>query len=184
MPRSSSRSRPEAATFWLLAAGVVVLDAITKYVAVTLLPPQRIPREIVGEFVRLTLVYNPGAAFGLFLGQWSRQIFLVLTIFALFVLVRLYRTTRPGDRLRIIALGLVCGGAVGNLIDRIRSPIGVVDFLDLGFRDYRWPTFNVADIAVSTGAVLLAWALWSEDRRREPAVPESALPEAKVSRGG
>ena len=60
----------------------------------------------------------------------------------------------------MIALALVCGGAVGNLIDRIRSRIGVVDFIDIGFGDWRWPTFNVADMAVSIGAFLLAWALW------------------------
>jgi signal peptidase II len=72
----------------------------------------------------------------------------------------------------VIALGLVCGGAIGNLIDRVRSPIGVVDFLDIGFRDWRWPTFNVADMAVSIGAFLLAWALWGEEEVSEP-VPKS-----------
>ena len=84
------------------------------------------------------------------------------------MLSKLYRMTAPGDRLRVVALGLVCGGAVGNLIDRVRSPIGVVDFLDIGFRDWRWPTFNVADMAVSIGAFLLAWALWGEEDVTEP----------------
>jgi signal peptidase II len=62
---------------------------------------------------------------------------------------------------------LVAGGAVGNLIDRIRSPAGVVDFIDIGIGFHRWPTFNVADMAVTTGAFLLAWVLWMEDRTRE-----------------
>ena len=66
----------------------------------------------------------------------------------------------------------MCGGAVGNLIDRLRSPIGVVDFLDIGFGDWRWPTFNVADMAVSVGAFLLAWVLWGEDDVAEP-IPKS-----------
>ena len=57
----------------------------------------------------------------------------------------------------------MCGGAIGNLIDRIRSPAGVVDFIDVGVGDLRWPTFNVADMAVSVGAFLLAWVLWGEE---------------------
>ena len=56
------------------------------------------------------------------------------------------------------------GGAISNLIDRIRGPQGVVDFIDIGIGDMRWPTFNVADMAVSTGAFLLAWVLWGDDR--------------------
>jgi len=201
MPRSSSHSRPRPALFWSLVAGVVATDVITKIAAVRLLPGQRVPQNVFGEVVRLTLVYNPGAAFGLNLGPWSREIFLVLTVIALVILGRLYRSTRPGDALRVIALGLVCGGAIGNLIDRVRSPIGVVDFMDIGFRDWRWPTFNVADIAVSTGAFLLAWALWGEEHRPEthlearsqvaelvpdmiPEVVREVVPEPKVSSGG
>jgi signal peptidase II len=63
-----------------------------------------------------------------------------------------------------VALALVCAGAVGNLLDRMRSIFGVVDFLDVGVGDARWPTFNVADMAVSVGAALLAYVLWQEDR--------------------
>jgi signal peptidase II len=141
-----------------------VIDVLTKLLAVDTLVPRHVPREVFGEWVRLTLVFNRGAAFGLHLGPWSRGIFLVLTIVALIILGQLYRATRSADRVRLTALGLVCGGAIGNLIDRIRSPLGVVDFLDIGFRDWRWPTFNVADIAVSCGAILLAWALWGEEK--------------------
>ena len=70
-----------------------------------------------------------------------------------------------------MSLALVCGGALGNLIDRLRSSLGVVDFLDVGVGDARWPTFNVADMAVSVGAFLLAIVLWAEERPTpEPAV--------------
>jgi signal peptidase II len=143
---------------------VVALDVATKLLAVANLSPQHIPHEVLGNHLRLTLVYNPGAAFGLNLGSYSRWIFMALTIGALVVLGRLYQATRQGDLIRTLALGLVCGGAVGNLIDRVRSPIGVVDFIDVGLRDMRWPTFNVADMAVSIGAFLLAWVLWGEER--------------------
>ena len=164
MARSDSPSRAKATLFWTLITTIVVVDVVTKLIAKTTLIPYRMPREVIGEWVRFTLVFNQGAAFGLHLGPWSRQIFLVLTVVALIILGRLYKDTRPGDRVRIIALGLVCGGAIGNLIDRVRSPVGVVDFLDIGFGNWRWPTFNVADIAVTTGAILLAWALWGEER--------------------
>jgi signal peptidase II len=119
--------------------------------------------------VRLTLVHNPGAAFGLHLGQYSRWIFMALTAGALFILGRLYRSTRDGDLLRTLAIALVCGGALGNLIDRIRSAAGVVDFIDVGIGDMRWPTFNVADMAVSIGAFLLAWVLWGDEHADQPA---------------
>jgi signal peptidase II len=152
-------------TFWSLLIGIVVLDVITKALAVRLLVPQHRPHEVVGDWLRLTLVYNKGAAFGLHVGPYSRWVFLLLSVGALIILARLYRSTRPGQYSRLIALGLVCGGAVGNLIDRIRHEAGVVDFLDIGIGDMRWPTFNVADIAVSTGALLLAWALWGEDAK-------------------
>jgi signal peptidase II len=100
----------------------------------------------------------------------------VLTIGALVILGRLYLATRQGDLVRTMALGLVCGGAVGNLIDRVRSPAGVVDFVDVGVGDLRWPTFNVADMAVSVGAFLLAWVLWGEERSPAPVVAAATAP--------
>jgi signal peptidase II len=171
----SAEAAGKARLFWGTVLTVVVLDVVTKMIAVATLVPRQLPHDVVGSTIRLTLVYNPGAAFGLHVGAASRWVFLALTIGALVILGRLYRATRAGDIARTLAVGLVCGGAVGNLIDRVRSPMGVVDFIDVGIRDLRWPTFNVADMAVSTGAVLLAWVLWGEDRHRDanPApVPE------------
>jgi signal peptidase II len=151
------------ALFWGVSVLIVVLDYVTKRWAESTLT--RFPREVLGDGVRFSLVYNPGAAFGVHFGPYSRIIFGVLTVAALVVLFRLYRATRGGDWPRLLALGLVCGGAVGNLIDRIRSATGVVDFIDVGFGDHRWPTFNVADMGVSVGAMLLAWVLWGEDQQ-------------------
>ena len=153
-----------ARIFWPVVITVVLSDIVTKWIAVRDLWPRGVPREVFGDFVRLTLVYNRGAAFGLHVGDYSRWIFLVLTIAALVILAQLYRATAAKDIARTLAIALVSGGAVGNLIDRVRGPQGVVDFIDIGIGDMRWPTFNVADMAVSTGAVLLAWVLWGEDR--------------------
>jgi signal peptidase II len=153
-----------AGLFWPVVAVVAFIDVVTKAVAVRLLVPQRVPREVIGEAVRFTLVYNPGAAFGIHVGAYSRWVFMTLTVVALAILAWLYQSTRDGHFSRTLALGLVCGGAIGNLIDRVRSDLGVVDFIDVGLGDSRWPTFNLADMAVSSGAFLLAWVLWEDDR--------------------
>jgi signal peptidase II len=154
--------RSNARLFWPIFVAVGALDFSTKVMATKMV--RQFPRDVYGEWVRLTLVYNPGAAFGLHVGAYSRWIFMVLTMVALVILGRLFAATRPGDVIRTVSLALVCGGAVGNLIDRINlSRAGVVDFIDIGFGDSRWPTFNVADMAVSIGAFLLAWVLWGED---------------------
>ena len=150
--------------FWPVVLTVVCSDIVTKWIAVADLYPRGVPRPVFGDVVRLTLVYNRGAAFGLHLGEYSRWIFLGLTVVALVILAQLYRQTPARDIARTLAIALVSGGAIGNLIDRVRGPQGVVDFIDIGIGDMRWPTFNVADMAVSTGAVLLAWVLWGEDR--------------------
>ncbi len=169
------KGRANTPLFWSVLVVIVVADIITKAIAVNALVLQRIPHRLFGDAVRFTLVYNPGAAFGLHLGQYSRWIFMVLTIGALVVLGRLYRATRDGDLWRTLAISLVCGGAIGNLIDRIRSTQGVVDFIDVGIGTARWPTFNIADMAVSTGAFLLAWVLWGEEDAPTPAA--SATPD-------
>jgi signal peptidase II len=149
--------------FWLTAALVLALDIVTKgWAENTLLP--HAPHRVLGDWVRLTLAYNPGAAFGMSVGPMSRIFFGGIAIVALIVLWRIQHSALPGEKLKPIATGLVWGGALGNLIDRIRSPRGVVDFIDIGMGSTRFWTFNVADSAVSVGAILLAWVLWKEDQ--------------------
>jgi signal peptidase II len=161
----------ERRVFVWAALATVLLDLITKLIAeATLLRTPGIP--VFGDWFQLRLVYNQGAAFGLHVGPYSRWIFFTVALVAVFVLTRMSRSSPIGDRFRQLALGLVAGGAIGNLIDRVRSPRGVVDFLDVGIGSLRWPTFNVADIAVSCGAIALAISLWREDARRPE--PESA----------
>lgn len=146
-----------------LVGVIVALDAYTKALAQSTLPPYE-PVPVLGDVLRLTYIYNPGAAFGMHLGQHSRFLFLGLTVVVLIVLFGWYRSTPASDRLRLIAIATVSGGAIGNLIDRVRSARGVVDFLDIGYGAVRWPVFNVADIAVTIGALLLAVSLWREER--------------------
>lgn len=153
--------------FWPVIAVVVVLDIITKQLAVAMLG--RVPVYLVGEWLSLRLVYNRGAAFGIHVGGYSRVVFTLLAIVALVVLGVMVRQTKAGDWPRLIALALVCGGAVGNLIDRLRSSRGVVDFIDVWIGSFHWPTFNVADMAVSCGAALLAVVLWQEGKDGERA---------------
>jgi signal peptidase II len=168
--------RNSAAAFWAVVAAVTVADVFTKWWAESKLQPLGFPRHISGDWFRFTLVYNPGAAFGLNVGEHSRWVFMGLTVIALGILGRLYMNTREGDFPRSVALALVCAGALGNLIDRVRSERGVVDFIDLGFGTARWPTFNVADMAVSSGAVLLAWVLWYQDQQETQAMAAATAP--------
>lgn len=157
-------ARIKPALYVSLVGGIVLVDAATKYVVQQTLVLYH-PVPVVGDVFRLTYIYNPGAAFGLHLGSYSRYIFLVLTVIAVGILFVWYRSTPSDDRMRLLAIGVVTGGALGNFIDRVRSHRGVVDFLDVGVGALRWPVFNVADIAVTTGAILLAISLWREEQR-------------------
>ena len=146
--------------------GVLLLDIATKmFIQRTFLLYQQV--DVIGDYVRLTYIHNPGAAFGIELGAYSRFIFLFLSLLALAALGGMYWVTPVKDRIRLASIALICGGAMGNLLDRIRSSAGVVDFLDVGFGNLRWPVFNVADIAVTTGAVFLALSLWREVQHAE-----------------
>ncbi len=148
----------------LVVAVVVTLDLATKWWVVNHMSlHQTIP--VVGDVVRLTFTHNPGAAFGINIGEHSRIFFLVLSIVALGVLAAIFRSTPATDRLRLVAVALVGAGAIGNIIDRLRFEAGVVDFMDIGIGTHRWWVFNVADSAVTVGAILLLVSFLLEERR-------------------
>ena len=159
-------ARRKIALYVGMVGGVIVLDQITKAMVLRTLRPYS-PVEVLGDFFRLTFIYNTGAAFGLHLGDASRWVFMALAAVAVVVLWMMFRGTAWRDRARLIAIASVTGGAIGNVIDRVRSSRGVVDFLDFGVGEYRWPVFNVADIAVTVGALLLAFSLWREEQKIE-----------------
>jgi signal peptidase II len=166
---------PKAKAFWSLLAVLVLADCSTKRLAVEHLSPPYVPHEIVGDWLRLTLAYNRGAAMGLFLGTYSRVALALIALAALAVLGTLYRRSPSGDAWRAAALALVAGGAVGNLLDRLGSARGVVDFIDVGVGDVRFWTFNMADVGISCGALLLALLL----AQPETAEPSTGTPESK-----
>jgi len=143
-------------TKWLtLSALIVTADQLAKYAAVQNLAVVKAVE--VTSFFNLVLVYNAGAAFS-FLSHaagWQRVLFIAIALIASVWIVYLLRRY-PHQRLFALALSLVLAGAIGNVIDRIL--IGaVVDFLDFHALGYHWPAFNVADSAISCGAVLLVW---------------------------
>ena len=166
----------ERRRFFLVVAVVLVLDIASKIAAEALLSRYH-GVAVIGEFFQLRLVYNPGAAFGINVGAASRWIFMGLSSAALVILWGMLRATRSGDTVRLLAIALVFAGAAGNLVDRVRSPRGVVDFLDFTFGTWHFPTFNVADSAVTCGAILLAFSLWMEGRAVAPAgLPPAPAP--------
>ncbi len=139
--------------YWLLAAAVVVLDQLSKFAAVARL--MREPVEVTG-FLNLSLVFNSGAAFGL-LGDasgWQNLLFVMVAIVVSFIIIAMVRRLGANDVQVLAGLMLILGGAVGNLIDRLRLGY-VVDFIDFHYGVWHWPAFNLADAAITVGAILL-----------------------------
>jgi signal peptidase II len=153
---------------------VLALDIATKIAIDTHLSyADRIP--VIPGFFYLTHVRNTGAAFGLFADapQVYRLVFFIsVSLVAVGIIVAFYRKLSPGDRLAALALGLILGGAVGNLIDRIFRQ-EVVDFLHFRlWRDYSWPDFNVADSAIVVGVGLLVLELLASEGERRVSADE------------
>ena len=154
---------------WLLiAAAIVAVDQAVKYAVVQYFSSH--PPIAVTSFFNLLLVYNTGAAFSLLsdAAGWQRGFFIAIALIASVWIVWLLRRD-PRPSLFTVALTLVLAGAVGNLIDRIL--IGsVVDFLDFHAYGYHWPAFNVADSAITCGAILLVWDAFRPRPASRPAL--------------
>jgi len=148
---------------FVLAGAVVALDQASKVLVLDRLP-LGVPVALVDDLVSFTLVMNPGLAFGLLgtVPRGWRWMVAALSLVALVVLARVALRVLPaGGAVGKVAIGLIFGGAVGNLIDRARFG-AVVDFVDVHWRDWHWPAFNVADSAITIGVALLALRLvWS-----------------------
>jgi signal peptidase II len=150
-PRASLLTRDAA-----IPILVIALDQLTKaWVRAELTIGE--PVRVIGDSVRLLYTHNEGAAFGLHVGRYSSVVFLVLAVVASAAVLALYLRTPPQRRLERVSLALILGGALGNIIDRIRWE-RVVDFVQMGVGGHYWPIFNLADSAVTVGAVLLGYS--------------------------
>jgi len=154
--------RPAWAMFLGLAATVVALDQLTKGWLTSFLGPGE-SIDVIGDLVRLVHGQNNGGLFGLFSGQALPFAAVSLVVVGLIVA---YHARSGRNPYLSVTLGLLLGGALGNLIDRLRLGY-VVDFVDAGIGDLRWYTFNVADAAISFAILLLlAASIWPSVARR------------------
>jgi len=175
--------RAKLTIFGITFPVVMILDFITKRWALAALADGH-RGELLGGLIPLQLAFNKGAAFGLSIGDDSRWFFVPVTIVALVLLGVLLKQAAERDYLRMSAIAFVMTGAVGNLYDRVRWSRGVVDFIgpiDLGFWDF--PIFNVADMSITCGAILLAISFWKEEQEERRVAAEEALREEAVSAG-
>lgn len=148
----------------VVAAGVALLDQVSKLVILEgILDPPRVIQ--VTPFFNLVVVWNRGISFGIF-DSGAAWMPVVLSVLALIITVALVIWLRRTDRrLTAIAIGLVIGGALGNVIDRVRFG-AVLDFLDFHAFGWHWPAFNVADSAITIGVVLILLDSWFESREK------------------
>jgi signal peptidase II len=158
----------------VIAGAIVVLDQVTKAIALQQLAPG-VAIPVIDGVLSLTLVMNTGLAFGLLAGlpaTW-RWLVALSSIVALIVLARVAaRVLAGGGWPARLSVALIFGGAVGNLIDRARFG-AVVDFVDAHYRGYHWPAFNVADSGITVGVVLLALHLMLAPSGQEADRPHS-----------
>jgi signal peptidase II len=154
--------------FVTVVVSTLLFDQITKWLAVRYLV-YRVPVPIIPNYLSLTFVKNEGAAFGLFQGKLF--IFLAAAIIAVFTILRILRKVPKSELWLRIGLALLLSGALGNFIDRIYHGF-VVDFIDLHWYQYHWPVFNVADLIIDVGVVIILWkvfrpTVYSEDIQQE-----------------
>jgi len=152
--------------FYGLAGFLLAADQISKYLVSQCIPFSASIEMIPGLF-NLTHILNPGAAFGFLSssgGSYRNPFFIGISLLALlFILYYYYRQGRSKP-LCGVGLGMIAGGAAGNLVDRLRQG-AVVDFLDFHIGRLHWPAFNLADSAITIGVALLVWDLWREARK-------------------
>ena len=138
-------------TLILICAISIVVDQFTKYLVVQNLELGN-SVNVLGNVIQFTFIRNPNAAFGFSFGP--RIPLLPIALLAICVLLLAFYRAGSGSRVGLVGLGLILGGALGNLVDRIRLR-EVIDFMDIGIGRFRWPVFNVADSCVTCGVVLL-----------------------------
>ncbi len=174
-PRAEPGARWSPLRLATVAAAVFAADVLSKQWALASLPPGHTVRAL-GGLVPLTLAFNTGIAFGIRV-RLGPVLLVVLTLGVLVALAWLFSRARRGDPYRMPGIALVAGGAAGNLFDRVRWAHGVIDFigpLDLGV--FLFPIFNVADMSITFGALLVAASIGWEERVDEEIAGEAPPP--------
>jgi len=171
---------------FLIAAAVVFLDQLSKYLIILNLPlygglevsPIRI--QVIPGFFEIIHSQNRAGAFGLFAG--GPPVFLVVGAVAVLFLLFFYWRNKEKDAWIRLALGLILGGAIGNnIVDRIVRG-GVIDWLNFYIGKYTWPTFNLADSAIVVGAVIILWrGLFTGNKKKPEAAKSEAQPESPTT---
>jgi signal peptidase II len=155
---------------WLsLSVLVIAIDQLTKYIVLGALEPL-VQNTVIPGFLNWTLAFNSGAAFSFLADEhgWQRWLFTALAIVVSAVLARWLARTPRGEWRTTLPLALVIGGAMGNLIDRVRFG-QVTDFIQVYYQQWVFPSFNIADSAISVGAVLLVWfGLFAANKSAQP----------------
>lgn len=145
--------------WFVLSAVVIVADQISKYIVTIKLEPYQ-PYDIM-PMLNFTLAYNTGAAFSFLssAGDWHHLFFMLFsTLVSLGLIVWIIRLPKQTQMLQFMALSLILGGAVANLIDRVTLGY-VIDFIDVYYKSHHWPIFNIADSAITLGTIMLAYDL-------------------------
>lgn len=161
-------SKPNALPWLLLSAVVVGMDQWSKLWALAALQPAGLPHAVIPGFLNWTLAFNPGAAFSFLAGSagWQRWFFVALAVVISAVLVVWLARTARRDWQTAAPLALIIGGALGNMIDRLHAA-AVTDFIQVYYRQWSYPVFNLADCGISVGAVLLIlFGLFNGKKRR------------------
>lgn len=164
-------------SYLLVSVVVILVDQVSKFFILQYLTESQ-SVSVIGNLLRFTFIYNEGGALGTSLGpSWA---YTILTLVALILIVRFFASSRSDGVLMKISLALILGGAIGNLVDRLRFG-KVVDFVDADLphipfvRLERWYTFNIADAAITIGLILFGLSVII--RKRDKGKPASNLPE-------
>jgi signal peptidase II len=181
-----AHARPSYGFLALVSLLALAADLATKWWATTNLGAKTYPMkrvQLIADHVDLVLAHNKGGAWGILQGQHESvrlPFFFAISLAAVVFIVSLYRKLTPNQVALKWGLPLVLGGALGNLVDRIRYG-HVVDFIDAFYKTHHWPTFNVADVAIVVGVGLMAVDMFTSRKPKRPAAMKAASPaSAKV----
>ena len=159
---------PKSVRFWPYLFLVLVADLVSKGMAERFLSPPGTSQTVLGNWVRLTLTFNRGGALGIPTGRVGFLVLIGVSVVLVIWLALFYRRLPKESTTPASGLGLLIGGALGNLWGRVMVEEGVVDFIDIGMGSLRFWTFNLADSGITIGAAVLGWWFWRKGGTAQP----------------